>query len=157
SALESSLLAPLSAAGEPGGHRELVGHGPATDDGPGGAPRLNQYPAQALVQGLTSAGQCGAPSIDTMPADAGLVDIAIVSDCRAGQAVSLAYSGVVFHKRLDATGKLYFRLDCFAGPAALDISFSDKTKYQIDLQPRDLDHVTKVAITWIEPVDLDLH
>jgi len=154
SRLESSLqTAPLR--GGTAENLDLGDLGPT--DGHASGPGFSQYPAEALAGELAGAARCGAPTIEAIPLEAGLVDIAIASSCRAGERVWFAYSGVQFVKQLDTVGKLAFRIDCFAGPGPLKISLSDRTEYIVDLPPRDLDRVTKVAITWTEPVDLDLH
>jgi len=115
------------------------------------------YPVRMAGAGASSAPACGAPAIDVAALDAGQARIAVASDCRAGELIFIAYSGAMFIERLDAAGKLDFVLDCFAGPATVTISFSDKSEYSRELHPRDLDRITKVTIVWVEQVALDLH
>ena len=105
------------------------------------------------------AGQaCAQPEITTEPLDGGLMRVQTTSLCRANQDVQLSYGGAVLIRRLDATGKLDFSLDCFAGTQSeLIVMFADGTRHVQAVTARDLDKVSKTAVIWSAPVNLDLH
>ena len=108
---------------------------------------------------VTAAGPtCGQPEIATEPVDGGLMRVQMTSVCRANQDVQLSYGGAVLIRRLDAAGKLDFTLDCFAGSQSeLIVTFADGTRNLQAVTAKDLDKVSKTAVIWSAPVNLDVH
>ena len=108
---------------------------------------------------VTPAGAaCGQPEIATEPMDGGLMRVQTTSVCRANQDVQLSYGGAVLIRRLDAAGRLDFTLDCFAGTRSeLVVTFADGTRDVKAVTAKDLDKVSKTAVIWSAPVNLDLH
>ena len=61
-------------------------------------------------------------------------------------------------RTLAADGRFDLELDLFAGDRrSADLLFADGTRRVIPTLAHDLDRLTKVAVTWKAPVDLDLH
>ncbi len=88
----------------------------------------------------------------------GRVAIDVVEPCRKGEMVTIRYAPYVFLRPLDADGRLRFVLDLFQGPdAALSIVFKSGESRTVAIGPTDIDRVSKVAVIWGKPVNLDLH
>ena len=110
--------------------------------------------APAAADGAT----CEQPAIATEPLDGGLMRVGIASVCRANQNVQFSYGGATLIRRFDAAGQLDFKLDCFAGATSLLlITFADGRRETRQVAARDLDKVSKIAVVWNAPVNLDLH
>ena len=101
---------------------------------------------------------CAAPEIATEPGRAGTMRIEVQSACRKGQAIVFVYDGIEIRREIPADGGLVFVLDCFAGDRkSVDIVFADGMRRVLPVTAGDLDKVTKVAVRWRSPVNLDLH
>lgn len=101
---------------------------------------------------------CGAPQIETQPLAAGRMRVAIAAGCRAREDVHLVYGGADQIARLDDSGRLTWVLDAFAGDKdQLELRFDGGVKSTVPVKANDLDRVSKVAVVWQRPVDLDLH
>lgn len=106
----------------------------------------------------SAATACGAPTVTSAPLEAGRMRVAITSSCRAGQPVTWAYGGAEFEARLDAGGRAELIVDCFAGTSTpVEIKLADDTLVSLPVEAADLDKLTKIAILWRAPVNLDLH
>lgn len=130
------------------------------------APSVETPPAQkaaAAAPGLPApktlaANACGVPEIKTEPLDAGRMQLAIASACRAGQDIVWTYGGAEQQARLDTAGRLEVIIDAFAGTnSTVELRFADETLFSLPLIARDLDRVTKIALIWKAAADLDLH
>lgn len=97
------------------------------------------------------------PIVANAVSSIGLIAIAITSPCRKGQTVTLAYAGHRFETRLDNGGEALVNLDLFAGRVAAHLDFSDGTRAAVDTSTAELGGLSKVALVWKQPVDLDLH
>lgn len=109
-------------------------------------------PAQGLVPA------CPPPAFELTPISAGRARIVIQSECRRFETVRLRYANAEFIRAFDETGTLDFVLDCFAGdniPATAE--FEDGTTASETVRALDLDRMTKIAVLWSAPVNLDLH
>lgn len=111
---------------------------------------------------VPAAGPCaddarkGTATLTALPG--GRVRLDLAEPCRAGETVVVRYAPYVFIRPLDENGRLSFVLDLFQGaepPVAIE--YRDGEKRPLDLPPTDLDEVSKVAIIWGKPVNLDLH
>lgn len=101
---------------------------------------------------------CAPPNITVTAMSAGRSEIKIRSICRRFEPIKLTYADVAFVRVLDQNGQFTFILDCFAGDQIpVMIEFSDGTALEQPLEALDLDVVTKVAVIWVAPVNLDLH
>lgn len=107
---------------------------------------------------VKKAGACAAPSVKPMPLDAGRMRVTVMSGCRTGQTVVWTYGGAEFQAILDNAGRAEFTVDAFAGTATpVELKFTDETIVSLPVEARDLDKVSKVAVIWRAPVNLDLH
>ncbi len=114
-------------------------------------------PQPVEAASLATPGACGAAEVVTEALEGGRMRVQLVSPCRAGASLSLAYGGAVLTRRLDAAGELNATLDLFAGAAPAIATFDDGVRQSFATRALDLDRIDKVAIIWSAPVDLDLH
>lgn len=103
-------------------------------------------------------GACGVPSIATKALAAGRMQIEIASLCRAGEALTWRYGGSERQATFDPAGRVDLAVDGFAGTAtAVEIVLADASRAELPFEALDLRVVTKVALVWRGPADLDLH
>jgi hypothetical protein len=89
---------------------------------------------------------------------AGRMRVNVVSPCRAGQTVVMAYGPFKASGQIDADGNASLPIDLFlGGTAPVTVGFEDGTSRVVAVTSRDLDRVSKVAVLWRAPVNLDLH
>lgn len=142
-----------AATGDVGGD-----HGRAPQGGgPGGAGKTSAV-AAGIPGGAKIAAPCQEASVSTEAMAGGHMRIRIQSACRAGQTVTIAYGGAEFVRTFDAAGRLDGVLDCFAGSdTPAEVRFADGGVRSVAVTANDLDRVSKVAVLWKAPVDLDLN
>ena len=88
---------------------------------------------------------------------AGRVEIDIDSACRHGQPVTLRYGSYDIVRKLNAAGPTTLTLDLFLGKAETGkLTFADGTSADV-AAAGDLNGISKIALIWKAPVDLDLH
>ncbi len=128
------------------------------------SPSLVLAPAPGSIAATESAAAsaapaaCGAHSIVTEALDGGMMRVVITAPCRANQDVQLAYGGANLIRRFDPEGRLDYMLDCFAGATSeLTVTFADGASERRPVVAGDLDRLSKVAVIWNAPVNLDLH
>jgi hypothetical protein len=119
-------------------------------------------PARAAVAAppkITPAGTpCPAAKLTATPLPGGRAELAIESECRAGQVLTLSYGSFSLPAEFDAGGRYEATFDLFLGKdAPLEAVFADKTRARIAVQGLDFDRISKIAIVWRAPVNLDLH
>jgi hypothetical protein len=86
-----------------------------------------------------------------------MMSIAMRAACLRQQPVTLSYGGLDFKRRFDAEGTLDVAIDCvFGASVPVTISLADGKSISVPAVCRDLDRVSKVAVVWRQPVDLDL-
>lgn len=101
---------------------------------------------------------CGAPRISTLALPAGRMSIAVEDTCNPGTAVTVRYGAYQFNRKLDTAGRALVELDLFLGlRPQLSIRFANGNEHKLAIETHDLDKVSKVAIVWSAPVNLDLH
>lgn len=101
---------------------------------------------------------CPAPEVHVTPLAGGQTRIRIASPCRRGQDIGLVYDGVEIRRQLPASGTAAFALDLFAGDRrSVDVTFADGSRRVVPVVAADLDKVSKIAVRWRAPVNLDLH
>lgn len=101
---------------------------------------------------------CPPAQIETTPLPAGLMRLTIASPCRKAQSLRIIYAGIELLRPLDAAGELTTDLDCIAGDDfPVDVLFEDGSRNSLKVTALDLTRVTKVAVLWRAPINLDLH
>jgi len=101
---------------------------------------------------------CPAPELGAEALDGGRMRIFAAAQCRAGQPVHVSYGGAELIRAFDAAGKLDIVLDCFAGAGStVEVRYSDGARQMVAAAANDLDKVSKVAVIWRAPINLDLH
>ena len=106
----------------------------------------------------TGTASCGTPTVKTTALEAGQMRIAVSSPCRAAQTFIWTYGGAEFAAALDGAGRQDILVDAFAGTStAVEVKFNDATVLALSVEALDLDKVSKVALLWHAPVDLDIH
>ena len=113
--------------------------------------------ADDLAQRMLSGGACKDVQLATQPQPAGRIEIKLHSSCLAGRPVTFTYAGHDFVRTLDNNGDLTFLLDLFEGAAPLALKFDDGSKTDINVSGVSLAQISKVAVLWSAPVNLDLH
>ena len=103
-------------------------------------------------------GDCPPPRIAAEAVPAGRVRISIGAPCHASRQMRLVYGAYTFERPLDAKGDAVFLVDLFQGAEErIDIGLGEAPLAPVVLPPTDLDRVSKVAIAWTAPINLDLH
>lgn len=101
---------------------------------------------------------CDVPQISTDPLIGGRMRIRFTSPCHAAQDLKLTYAGAEFVRKVDASGNFDEIVDCFAGQSSsVDVNFAGGKSKSVPVVAQDLDRVTKIAVFWQAPVNLDLH
>ncbi len=101
---------------------------------------------------------CSPGSLTTTALPGGRVAIDISEPCRKDELVTIRYAPYVFMRALDAGGRLRFVLDLFQGPdPAVAVVFASGETKPVAIGVTDIDRVSKVAVIWGKPVNLDLH
>jgi hypothetical protein len=101
---------------------------------------------------------CPDPLVSAQPLPGGRSKISVQSLCRHGQDVSLQYGPIVIRRTLDDKGVTELIADMFLGvEVETSVLFADGKQQILQLAAGDLDEVTKVAIVWDAPINLDLH
>lgn len=140
------------------GEKIVVTAGPqpgATAAAGGGSTLVAVAPGPAL---RVDAGACAEPEVTTEPMDGGMMRIRVAAACRKNEAVQISYGGAELIRNLDAWGSLDLALDCFAGASSVvELRFADGSRKTLAVTANDLDKVSKVAVIWRAPVNLDLH
>ena len=115
-------------------------------------------PSATTAPAASERGPCPPPDIAIAPLAGGQMQIRVASPCRAGQAIAFRYDNVELKRALPASGSGLFTIDLFAGDRkSLDVTFADATRRVLPVAATDLDKVSKVAVRWRAPVNLDLH
>lgn len=133
-----------------------VPQAPATSGAPGD--EASTLVAVAPPIKRFDAADCGAPEITTEALDGGQMRIRVAAPCHKNETVQISYGGAELIRKLDAWGSLDFALDCFAGTSSqVEVRLADGTRKTFAARANDLDNVSKVALIWHAPVNLDLH
>jgi hypothetical protein len=84
--------------------------------------------------------------------------LVITAPCLAERPVEIRYADIALSRQLDGTGRLAMNLDLFAGSGhEVTVRLSDGTERRLPANGHELDRITKVAVIWRAPVNLDLH
>ncbi|MEW5963310.1 MAG: hypothetical protein AB1749_07070, partial [Pseudomonadota bacterium] len=99
-----------------------------------------------------------APSISTEPLPGGRTRILVSAPCRAGETVTVWYGPFSFIRKLDTSGRLDYPLDLFMGEGVITrVGFAGGSEERIVPRADDIAQVSKIAVIWKAPVNLDLH
>lgn len=129
----------------------------------GAGPRAKDTGTLALGPASSATGGapgrvCAKPEISTEALEAGRMRLRIAAPCRNGEEIRLSYADAAFVHRLDPNGALDMVFDAFAGPGQpLEIRFADGRTQNVEATGQDFARITKVAVLWKAPVNLDLH
>jgi hypothetical protein len=74
-----------------------------------------------------------------------------------GELVISRYGELVIIERFDGKGNLVFNLDCFQGNREIELTFKDDRRVTTRSCAAVENNLTKVAIVWLDQIDLDLH
>jgi hypothetical protein len=119
---------------------------------------LLNFPSPELTGNWITPVACADARVDVTPLPAGLMRIAIASPCRPNQSVHVLYAGIELVRALGASGEASFDIDCIAGDDfPVDVMFEDGSRNTLKVAALDLARVTKIAVLWRAPVNLDLH
>lgn len=110
-----------------------------------------------LAERMASSGPCRDLQISAAELPAGRIELSVQSTCLAGQTITLTYGAHMFARTLDANGQLKLPFDLFEGQQSLTLSQPDGTRTQIPVPKVDFSGISKVAVLWSLPVNLDLH
>ncbi|MCB1528964.1 MAG: hypothetical protein KDJ45_14870, partial [Hyphomicrobiaceae bacterium] len=123
--------------------------------------------AQQREAGNAAAGQlagrmaggtaCRDVELKGTPQPAARIEIKVVSKCLAGRSVIIAYGNYEFVRKVGADGTMTMLLDMFEANAPLALKLDDGTTMNIDTTGVDYSGISKVAVLWTAPVNLDLH
>ena len=101
---------------------------------------------------------CAAAQLTADGLASGQSRISLSSPCRKTQSVKLTYGPIELDQTIGADGKLAVVLDMlFDAQQPVVAVFADGSKQSVTPVGLDLDKVTKVAIVWQGPADLEMH
>ncbi len=101
---------------------------------------------------------CPPPEVTAAPISGGRIELRAMRPCRAGQEFEIHYGDMRFQRSFDAKGEAALSFDLFAGDELpFSIKFADADAIKIVLPKSAQPNITKLAIVWDKPVDLDLH
>ncbi|MFV0369420.1 MAG: hypothetical protein ACK5KM_13260 [Hyphomicrobiaceae bacterium] len=113
--------------------------------------------AGQLAGRMARGGACRDVELKGTPQPAARIEIKVVSKCLAGRAVTIAYGTFEFVRQVGADGTMNFLLDLFEANVPLALKLDDGTVMNIDTAGVNFAGVSKVAVLWSAPVNLDLH
>jgi hypothetical protein len=106
---------------------------------------------------IISGGPCQPPQIAMTPFDGGLVRVDISSPCGKRALVSIKNGDVGYVGELNEQGRWQLTLDAFQSNSELIFDFGGKLEIRRRLEHPQLEMLSKVAIAWLDNIDLDLH
>ena len=125
-------------------------------DGSAVAQRKPDDVRQAALPGATDS--CVAPpstAIDVMRA--GRTRLSIVAPCQVGTVAELSYSGIRFALPIDAEGHGEIMTLGYEANVQAVLTFADGTRIDFDLPFKSVDRVSRVALVWDLPIELELN
>jgi hypothetical protein len=97
-------------------------------------------------------------TITTQAVEGGRVFMRVRSPARSNQPMTLSYGGSNTVHVLDGRGEQEITVDAFAGSShPIQLRFKDGSTRDVAVEAGELDIVSKIAIIWQAPVNLDLH
>ena len=113
--------------------------------------------AAAIAARMAPNQPCSDVDTDSKMLPGATVEITIKSACLAGKKVVLNYGAHSFGHTIPASGEAVLNLDLFEGPQPAALVMPDGQRAVIDTSAADLSQISKVAVIWSAPVNLDLH
>jgi len=102
--------------------------------------------------------ECPQAQVSVAPSAGGRAAVTVLTKCRTGQVLMLKYGPIAMPGVVDAGGKAEILVDMFLGnEAGAELIFADDSTAKVKLPAGDLDQVTKIAVLWDAPVNIDLH
>ncbi len=106
----------------------------------------------------TGATECGPDRISARAINGGRVEINVDTPCRPGQSVVVRYGVFELKRQLDGAGRGIVILDLFQGKSpAVSLQIGTSPAQPVSLDAVDLSGISKAAVVWQAPVNLDLH
>ncbi len=123
--------------------------------------QAQRYAAAAAPAQQPAAAAPSSQACTSIPARAsllpgGMVAVDVEAPCLAGRDLTVSYGSHAFPVPVGAGGRSEFTFDLFEGPLPLALT-ADGQRVDIDISGADFSQVSKVAVVWSSPVDLDLH
>ncbi len=113
---------------------------------------------QAPARPITPPAAANCDSGLTVTAETGAhLAVTIDSPCRAGTEAVVSHGGIAFTITLDQTGAAAFTFPALTPEGDVEVAFPDGAAVSGQAPVHDLDGVTRVAVTWTAPIDIDLH
>ncbi len=105
-----------------------------------------------------AAADCGTDKIGARAVSGGRIVLDIETPCRPNARTILRYGPFEFVRQLDGAGRLTAELDLFQGKTtSVSLQIGDGPRQPVALDAVDLGGLSKVAVVWRAPVNLDLH
>ncbi|MEO1281057.1 MAG: hypothetical protein AAFV69_04905, partial [Pseudomonadota bacterium] len=114
---------------------------------------------EPTTQPVTTKNCSAAPAaVTTKPLPAGRMEIDISAPCHPEAIVKVGYSEFTFLNQLDTAGHGRILLDAFLpNIRTAVVSLPGNDTRQVPIVTRDQDRITKTAVIWNAPVNLDIH
>ncbi|MEO1543966.1 MAG: hypothetical protein AAFR75_08110, partial [Pseudomonadota bacterium] len=114
---------------------------------------------EPITQPVTTKNCSAAPAaVTTKPLPAGRMEIDISAPCHPEAIVKVGYSEFTFLNQLDTAGHGRILLDAFLpNIRTAVVSLPGNDTRQVPIVTRDQDRITKTAVIWNAPVNLDIH
>lgn len=101
---------------------------------------------------------CPAPRIVTKSLAGGRMGLTVEHTCQASRSFVVRYGGYELHRVLNAEGRAELEIDLFLGrDTPLGVTLADGSQHGVTIETADLERVTKIAVIWQGPLNLDLH
>ncbi len=118
-------------------------------------PAAPPQPPPAAASATAAACEAVAPKTTALPA--GMMSLAVRSACHRQQTVTVSYGGLEFKRRFDPDGALDVAIDCIFGTSApMTVTYADGRVVSVPVTCQDLERISKLAVIWRNPIDLDL-
>ena len=121
--------------------------------------RSNRPPPATVGPSIASSNEkCQLPHIKTSSSELGVARFKMDSRCHAQQVVKIRYGAHAFPHVVDESGRMSAKLDLFLGRARkIEFEFENGQRRAARLSAVEEAKMTKVAVIWASPVNLELH
>lgn len=114
--------------------------------------------SSAAANPAPRAANCAPANITTKPLDAGRMEIIVTAPCHTGQNATLIYGPYQFINALDANGTARIVLDAFLpNTPTASLNLPGTKSQSLPVTSNSAGKISKVAIVWRGPMNLDLH
>ena len=119
--------------------------------------RKKNAAAGALAERMSGSSNCTDLQLSSKAQPAARIQIDVSSVCLAGRLVTMTYGRHEFVRQIGSDGRLTVLFDLFEGSQPMSLKLDDGSTRQIATTGVDFNGVSKVAVLWTAPVNLDLH